>query len=73
MAVNVFLFNLFIKILSQRKNTFYKGATNKGNIKIFAISLVPGEIFVMHRSGQGKREEQIYFLKIEVQKTSNVF
>lgn len=54
MAVNVFLFNLFIKILSQRKNTFYKGATNKGNIKIFAISLVPGEIFVMHRSGQGK-------------------
>lgn len=68
-----FSFNLFIKILSQRKNTFLKGATNKRNIKIFAISLVPDGIFVMDRSGQGKWEEQKHFLKIEVQKTSNVF
>lgn len=41
-----------------REKTHSKSATNKGNMKIFAISLVPGGIFVMDRSGQGKWEEK---------------
>lgn len=69
-------FSLLICLLEyyhRGKIHFEKRATNKGNIKIFAILLVPGGIFVMSRSGQGKWEEEKYFKKIEIQKTSNVF
>lgn len=41
-------------------------------MKLFAISLDPGGVFVMDRSGQSEKEKKIK-IKIEIQKASNVF